>query len=498
MYNKFRFLGMVFILIALALVVFSNSAKAASGAWTPNVAYTVGDIVTYNGCSYQVLQSHTALVGWEPNTTPALFQFLNCSAATNTATRTSTAAGATNTPSRTPTKTNTASGPTATKTNTPIAPTATRTNTPGAAPTATATSSGSTGCVAAWVNTAPYSIGNTVSDSGKNYKANWWNQGDRPSTSTSGAWANQGNCAMPTAGPTAMAGSGLPSRVAAMYADISFTSIQSAYQATNAKYYAISFVLGNVGTCTPAWDGTHLMAENYYTSQVNAIRSGGGDVIAVFGGANGSDLATTCTSVSTLQAAYQSVINQYRLKWIDLNVEGGLISDAASVDRRNKALAALQAANSGLKVSFTLPVMQSGLLSTALDLLSNAKANGVRVDYVNIMTMNYGPSGIDMAQAAISAASNTRNQLVGLGLSSTLIGITPMNGQNNTAGEVFTLGNTDTLIAYAQANTYVGFLSFWSLGRDNGGCAGNTTASASCSGINQSNYDFTNKLKSFP
>jgi hypothetical protein len=142
--------------------------------------------------------------------------------------------------------------------------------------------------------------------------------------------------------------------------------------------------------------------------------------------------------------------------------------------------------------------MQSGLLSTATDLLSNAKANGVRVDYVNIMTMNYGPSGIDMAQAAISAATNTRNQLVGLGLSSTMIGITPMNGQNNTAGEIFTLANTDTLIAYAQANSYIGFLSFWSLGRDNGGCAGNTTASASCSGINQGNYDFTNKLKSFP
>ena len=58
--------------------------------------------------------------------------------------------------------------------------------------------------------------------------------------------------------------------------------------------------------------------------------------------------------------------------------------------------------------------------------------------------------------------------------------------------------NADTLIAYAKANTYVGWLSFWSLGRDNGSCAGNTTASASCSGITQNNYDFTNKFKAFP
>ena len=219
--------------------------------------------------------------------------------------------------------------------------------------------------------------------------------------------------------------------------------------------------------------------------------------MAVFGGASGSDLATTCTSVSSLQAALQSVVSQYQLKWIDLNIEGGLVADTASVDRRNKAIAALQAANPTLKVSYTLPVMQTGLLQTALDLLSNAKANGVRIDYVNVMTMNYGPSGVDMGQAAISAATNTHNQLVSLGIS-TLIGITPMNGQNNTAGEIFTLTNADSVVAFAQANSYVGWLSFWSLGRDNGGCAGNTTASASCSGITQGNYDFTNKFKLFP
>jgi chitinase len=239
------------------------------------------------------------------------------------------------------------------------------------------------------------------------------------------------------------------------------------------------------------------MAENYYAGEINDIRLGGGDVIAVFGGANGSDMASVCTTVSSLQAAFQAVVSKYQFKWIDLNIEGGMVSDAASVDRRNKAIAALQAANPNLKVSYTLPVMQTGLLQTALDLLSNAKANGVRIDYVNVMTMNYGPAGIDMGQAAINAATNTHNQLVGLGISAK-IGVTPMNGQNNTYGEIFDLGDADQLIAFAKANSYVGWLSFWSLGRDNGGCAGNTTASASCSGITQSLYQFTNKFKAFP
>jgi chitinase len=282
-----------------------------------------------------------------------------------------------------------------------------------------------------------------------------------------------------------------------IYADISFTSVLAAQQASGQKYYALSFILGNAGTCTPAWDGTHFMSENYYSAEVNAIRAVGGDVIAVFGGANGSDMASVCTTQASLQAAYQAVINQYQFQWIDLNIEGGMVSDTVSVDRRNKAIKALQDANPNLKVSYTLPVLQSGLPQGELNVLSNAKSNGVRIDYVNIMTMNYGPSGIDMGQAAIDAATSTRNQLLALGISSPL-GITPMIGQNNTQGEIFDLADADQLIAYAKTNSYVGWLSFWSLGRDNGGCAGQTTASASCSGISQGSYAFTNKFKAFP
>jgi chitinase len=518
MNNKIRSLGMVCIILGflLALALFSTAnaapARADRGAWAANTAYAVNDTVTYGGCAYKVLQAHTSMTGWEPPNVPALFQQLSCGGPSNTPppastmTRTNTPLAITNTLTRTATKTSTVSGPTYTpyptgtmsRTNTPAAATSTPSRTLTlAAPSSTPTSGGGTGCVTPWSATATYTLGNTASDNNHNYKANWWNQNDRPSTSTSGAWSDQGSCVAPTPGPTTQPGGGLPGRVAAIYTDISFTSIQAAYQATGAKYYAVAFVLANAGACVPAWDGSHPMSENYYSSQINTIRAGGGDVIGVFGGASGWDIATTCTTVSSLQAAYQAVINQYGFKWIDLNIEGGLVSDSASYDRRNKAIAALEAANPNLKVSYTLPVMQTGLLQTALDLLSNAKTNGVRIDYVNVMTMNYGPAGIDMGQAAISAATNTHNQLVTLGIS-TLIGITPMNGQNNTTGEIFTLANADAVVAFAKANSYVGWLSFWSLGRDNGGCAGNTTASASCSGISQNNYDFTNKFKLFP
>jgi len=47
-----------------------------SGTWTAGVTYAVGARVTYGGRSYQCRQAHTALAGWEPPNTPALWQLL--------------------------------------------------------------------------------------------------------------------------------------------------------------------------------------------------------------------------------------------------------------------------------------------------------------------------------------------------------------------------------------------------------------------------------------
>jgi len=492
MYNVGRTFPVVVVLLALLVVVPLAGAApehADRGPWVPNVWYSVGDTVTYNGATYQALQAHTSLTGWEPPNVPALWKVSSA-------------------------------GPTSTRTNPPSGPTATRTRT--AIPTATTSGGGGT-CWSAWNASAVYTGGAQVSRNGQNYQAAYWTQGNDPATSSGPAgsgqpWIPMGSCGSggtstpmktptrtntplgPTSTPTrtpTRTNSTWPNQVSAIYADVSFTSIQAAYQATGQKYYALAFVLGNAGTCTPAWDGTHPMAENYYSSEINAVRAAGGDVIAVFGGANGSDMASVCTTVSSLQAAYQAVLNQYQFTWIDLNIEGALVTNTPVIDRLNKAVKALQTANPNLKVSYTLPVLQSGLPQEELNVLSNAKSNGVRIDYVNVMTMNYGPWGIDMGQAAIDAATSTHNQLVGMGIPAQ-VGITPMNGQNNTQGEIFTLSDADQLLTYARANSYVGWLSFWSLGRDNGGCPGQTTASASCSGISQTNYAFTNIFKTFP
>src|SRR5207248_861955 len=137
----------------------------------------------------------------------------------------------------------------------------------------------------------------------------------------------------------------------------------------------------------------------------NDLRGMGGDVIISFGGAAGTELGNACGDVGSLQAAYQSVINQFRLTWMDFDIEGAPIADTAAVDRRNKAIHNLQAANPGLRVSYTLPVDRTGLPGEGTSLLRNAQSNGARVDVVNIMAMDYGPCYPDMGQAAIDAAN---------------------------------------------------------------------------------------------
>ena len=42
-------------------------------AWQPGISVVAGEQVTYDGVTYDVVQSHTTQTGWEPPSTPSLF-----------------------------------------------------------------------------------------------------------------------------------------------------------------------------------------------------------------------------------------------------------------------------------------------------------------------------------------------------------------------------------------------------------------------------------------
>lgn len=76
--QKCKMRRMISIMLALAFVlatVYIPSNAQTIAPWTPGTAYEVNDIVLYDGNHYQCLQRHTALVGWEPAHTSALWRF---------------------------------------------------------------------------------------------------------------------------------------------------------------------------------------------------------------------------------------------------------------------------------------------------------------------------------------------------------------------------------------------------------------------------------------
>jgi hypothetical protein len=92
----------------------------------------------------------------------------------------------------------------------------------------------------------------------------------------------------------------------------------------------------------------------------------------------------------------------------------------------------LKNANPGLVISYTLPVLLTGLVGSGVNILNSVKAAGLILNVVNIMAMDYGSAndnGGQMGLSAQQAAANTHNQVVAAGLNAT-IGVTPMIGIN--------------------------------------------------------------------
>ena len=270
-----------------------------------------------------------------------------------------------------------------------------------------------------------------------------------------------------SAAPSAVAATALPAHYAAPYLQISSSDsgdIAADMAATGLKYYTLAFLTTQSG-CTPAWeDGGESVGA--FNSQIDSLQAAGGNVIISFGGAGSEELAQSCTTVSSLTAAYANVVNTTGVDRLDFDIEGSVLSDTAATSLRDQALAALQAENPAVQIDFTLAVAPNGLptgTGSEYALLQDAKSKGVKVSVVNLMTMDFG-NGQNALNDAESAAQDSAAQLASLyGISTAaaynLEGLTPIAGQNDD-NEDFTQANASTLESFAASNG-VGELSFW-------------------------------------
>ncbi|MFF4500120.1 cellulose binding domain-containing protein [Streptomyces sp. NPDC001401] len=325
-------------------------------------------------------------------------------------------------------------------------------------------------------------------------------------TPTATATPTPTKTATPTPTPTQSSGTGTTASAGfAPYVDTSlypaFDLLASA-DATGVKNYNLAFITDG-GGCTPKWGGVSDLGSDGVASQIGALRAKGGDVRVSFGGASGSELATTCSSADALATAYGKVVDAYKLTKVDFDVEGGALPNTTANTNRAKAIAKLQAAHPDLDVSFTLPVMPEGLTQDGVNLLSNAKSNGVKINTVNIMAMDYGASySGDMGTYAEQAATATQAQVKSvLGLSDSAawkaVAVTPMIGVNDVSSEIFKVDDATQLTDFAKSKG-LGGLSMWSATRDKQ-CDGGTkpTADATCSSITQDKFAFSKAFGAF-
>jgi hypothetical protein len=312
------------------------------------------------------------------------------------------------------------------------------------------------------------------------------------------------------------AATALPTRVYAPYFETWTTdSLTTVSQQSGVKHFTLAFLeTTSKSSCTLAWDGDKAqpVSGGRYLSEIAALRAAGGDVIPSLGGwsadQGGTEIGDSCKDVNAIFVAYRDLVLKYEVGRIDMDIEGRSLTKADGIDRRNKAIKLAQdwATSQGrpLTISYTLPTSASGLEASGLAVLQNAKANGVRIDFVEPMVFDYyDRTTTNMGQAAINALNGLHAQLHTLlpSLTDTQLwameGATIMNGIDDypKKTEVTTLADTQLLRDFAVSHG-MSALSMWAIQRDNGNCPGVGGAN-DCSGIAQSPWAFSDILKTF-
>lgn len=281
----------------------------------------------------------------------------------------------------------------------------------------------------------------------------------------------------------------------------------------------LSFIVADPSSsCTPLWGGAYTLDEAAsdleMDRRISQLRSTGGTLRVSFGGQAGTELAAACTDAPALESAYQQVVDRYQVASIDLDIEGGSLADTEAGARRAVAIKAVQdkavADDSHLAVWLTLPVAPTGLTAEGLTVVDQMLSAGVDLAGVNGMTMDFN-SGVSQSapysDVVLAASKALHKQVissydkVGINLDDARgwekVGITPMIGQNDIPGEVFTLDDAKIVNEFARSKG-VGQVSMWSMNRD-ATCQSPlpkilTVVQNTCSGVDQGSLTFAEVL----
>jgi hypothetical protein len=294
------------------------------------------------------------------------------------------------------------------------------------------------------------------------------------------------------------------------YVDVSSASsgLRTQVQQSGVKAVALGFVVAAGQRCQATWGGDTPISDPN-VADVSATAP----TVVSFGGREGNDLALACTNPSGLADQYERALTAGHATGADFDIERSALRDPGSIERRSRAIAALQAwarrSGRSLSVSLTLPAETSGLPGAALRVVRSAVAAGVHLAHVNLLAFDFGedkPASAagQMARYVTATAIHAADQLRGTLPDASgakvwqAIGITTMIGRNDVASELFTTKDATEVLRFAQAH-HVGWLSLWSLSRDRSCPSGvdRDAAQDRCSGLAQPAFQFTQLFASY-
>ncbi|WP_433240666.1 hypothetical protein ACQPYK_34875 [Streptosporangium sp. CA-135522] len=176
------------------------------------------------------------------------------------------------------------------------------------------------------------------------------------------------------------------------------------------RWFTLGHLTAGQNGCTPAWGGRQEREGAPVAGRLGRLRAAGGDAGLAFGGPAGAELATACTDLDRLIAAYRQAMGAFGATYIDFEVsEAG---DEETVLRRADAIATLQreavAKGRPLTVSFTLPVTRTGLSLHDQTMLRSTREAGAEITAVNLLApierTSTGQADLHSIASAVRAA----------------------------------------------------------------------------------------------
>jgi hypothetical protein len=246
-------------------------------------------------------------------------------------------------------------------------------------------------------------------------------------------------------------------------------TLTQAKQASGLSSATLAFAITD-GSCA-----LHPDLQNKLPDGRNFIAAGG-QLIISFGGQMGvyAEIACNDDQLFTLMEKLMVDSGTRRFDW---DIEGKQLLNVEGTARRTRVLARLQAKYPDLYTSFTLPGWLHGVSVDSMNLLKTTAAGGVRIDMVNVMTMDFGSENIrtmvvpaTVAQASIMTFKAAAAQVATVYPNKTpaqinaMMGMTPLIG-TSADGTTLSLADAQTIADFIKLNG-VGLLSYWSFQRD--------------------------------